>query len=75
MIAVACAHCRIVSLLNELFMHDDKTYSKKQEPPKYLESELPAQENKQTQPLGSSDHIMSNQGQSNEGDGIGDQWF
>ena len=74
-IAVACAHCHIVSFLNELFMHDDKTCSKKREPPKYLESELPPRANKQTQPLGLSDHIMSNKGQSNEGDGIGYQWF
>ena len=75
MIAVACAHCHIVSLMNELFTHDDKTCSKKQEPPKYPESKLPAHANKQTQPMGLSDHIVSNRVQSNEGDNIGDQWF
>ena len=75
MIAVDYAHCHIVSLLNELFTHDDKTCSKKREPPKYPKSDFPARANKQTQPMGLSDHIMSNQGQSNEGDGIGHQWF
>ena len=75
MIAVACAHCHIVLLLNELFMHDDKTCSKKWEPPKYPESKLSARAKKRTQPMGLSDHIVSNQGQSNEGDGNGDQWF
>ena len=68
MIVVACAHCHIVSLLNELFTHDDKTCSKKQEPPKYPELELPARANKRSQPLGLLDHIVSNQGQLNEGD-------
>ena len=74
-IAVSCGHCHIVSHLNELFMHDDKSCSKKRELAKYLESELPPRANKWTQSLGLSDHIVSNQGQSNEGDGIGDQWF